>query len=60
MARRKTRTFDRYYMGQDGLKHVIYKDAIWAACGQSIIGAKYFGGDKILTCLLCIGNFKHG
>lgn len=60
MARRKTRTFERYYMGQDGLKHVVHAGAIEAACGQSTTGAKYWGGDKVLTCLMCIGKFNHG
>jgi len=54
--RRKERNFDRYYLGQDGLRHVVRRDSIWSACGQSILGVQVWGGPKSLTCLMCLGD----
>lgn len=53
---RKARTFERTYMGQDGLRHIVYADAMSAACGQSVGTAKYWGGDKVVTCLQCLST----
>ena len=43
-------------MGQDGLRHIVYADAMSAACGQSVGTAKYWGGDKVVTCLQCLST----
>lgn len=56
LRKRKERTFDRTYMGEDGLRHIVRRGSIWAACGQSILGVKVWGGSKIVTCLLCLGD----
>jgi uncharacterized protein YndB with AHSA1/START domain len=43
-------------MGQDGLRHIVQKDRVYAACGQSVAFAKWWGGDKTLSCLTCIAR----
>jgi hypothetical protein len=57
---RKARTFERTYMGQDNLRHLVHEGAMQAACGQSFATAKYWGGDKLVTCIQCLSKDVRG
>lgn len=56
MRKRKDRTFDRYYEGTDGLWHIVRRHRTVAACGQGVVNVRIWGGCKLVTCLLCLGD----